>query len=165
MPMDLDAAEAQVLAIIAQRALGFEDGRRVAPNDQLWAMQRLQTVRQALKDRDEDTRRHAVAVEQQQRDAELRERQVALAAEASREQLRLEEHRLLLDAQRIEVERALVIVRAFEAVAAGGPDAHRLLPVVQALGERLLGGKPLPDLAIECEDAVPLRLIDAETAR
>lgn len=151
----LSAAEQQLLQQLTQLANGMDpqDGhRKVALAERLEAGNRLRFFREKMeleqRRRTEVDRQHKIQAAQQ-----------TLQEGQQRHQEDLDQSRLMLEAelerrkldqvdQRIEIEKAEVIVRALEA-AARNPELIALTQVVSEMSHRLLGGEVLPALALE----------------
>lgn len=140
-----DPVEREILRELSERARGWDAyGRRISNEEQARAVDQFT----AIKGRQEQRR-----LEREHLNADLQrvayETEKAQAeAEKLRVEAEIERERIELEGQRLQVERANVVVRALEAVASGKMPMEKLLPFVQELGSRLLGGDRLP-LAIE----------------
>lgn len=84
----------------------------------------------------------AAATEESRRvsDEKMQAQRLEAEAAARAKEMDLERERLRIEAEKVEAQKAEILVRALEAVARGGPQAlEQLGSYVQSLGARLIG--------------------------
>ena len=91
----------------------------------------------------EGDRDHLLTEDQQGHSQEMDKTKLQIEAAKVHASIEVENQRLVLEAERIEVAKAEVIVRALEA-AARNPELLQLTEVVKEMSWRLLGGEVLP---------------------
>jgi hypothetical protein len=154
MSNSTDAARAQQLQQLTQLANGqHPEGGKVTLQQRMWAGEQLRKIvaEQEAADRAvrEADRSHDLTSDQQGHAQELDRAKLQLAAHQEEQQRKLtetlEQRKLDLEADRIEVSKAEVVLRALE-IAARNPELSQLTQVVGELSYRLLGGEPLPTM-------------------
>lgn len=137
-----DPVESQVLLHLGKLAQGFDPryGGAISQADQMEAGRRYVTLREQQRDRlavrEAASREHELAqqVQNQSHDVTTKRLQIEVA---------IEHRKLDLEAERVEVAKAEVMLRAME-MAARNPDLKQLTDVVQEMSFRLLGREALP---------------------
>lgn len=137
--------DVRMLADLRRLAEGVDAfGNRVDRSTQLAAIQQYQQI-QELKGRryieqcrqEDEAKLLAAQAEATRRDSETK-------AEVERRRVAVEEQRLRLEAtqlgERLQIEKAEVLVKALQVAVNGGIDPSQLLIAIQALGDRLLPG-------------------------
>jgi hypothetical protein len=144
MPHDpADAARQQQIQQLTQLANGLSPvGDKVSMQQRLWAGEQLRKIalEQAAEQRrqEEVDRTHGLEEDKQRHTEDLDQSRLMLEAELERRKLDQED-------DRIEVQKAEVVLRALE-IAARNPELTQLTQVVGELSFRLLGGESLPNL-------------------
>jgi hypothetical protein len=152
--MSIDAAMQQQIQQLTQLANGQNpEGGKVTMQQRLWAGEQLRKI--ALQQEEERRRREEIdrTHEQdvgQQAHAQFMDKDRLRVEEAElHSRLELEgtvaERTLQLEAERIEIAKAEVVLRALE-IAARNPELRQLTQVVGELSYRLLGGEALPPM-------------------
>jgi len=163
--------DARMLAELRQLANGYDAyGNRIDQATQMNAIQQYQQI-QELKGRRhiEEARREDMA-KLTAAQAEVMRRDSETKAEVERRRVAIEEKRLQLDGhqvmERLQIEKADVLVRALQVAVDGGVDPNQLLLAIQNLGERLLpptvpndrllsGPSPATPEPLQIETSVP----------
>ncbi len=138
-----DAARQQQIQQLTQLANGLSPvGEPVTMQQRLWAGEQLRKIQleQAAEQRrrEEVDRVHGLEEDKQRHSEDLDKSRLMLEAELERRKLDQED-------DRIEVQKAEVVLRALE-IAARNPELKQLSQVVGELSFRLLGGEALPNL-------------------
>lgn len=144
MSKPLDATEQRILQNLQSLIGGLNPvGGKVGPAEQRAAEQQYLALKQRDASEDAWHRKQAAEEKGQQHQQGLLDRQHNLESTKAEASDAVEHRKLDLEAERIEVAKAEVVLRALE-IAARNPDIKQLGNVVQELSFRLLGGEVLP---------------------
>jgi len=150
--MSIEAATQQQIQQLTQLANGMNpEGGQVTLQQRLWAGEQLRKIK--AEQEVETRRRHEVDRIQAQSEDQQRHKQaldkdtLQLQAEQASARLHLEatieSRKLDLEAERVEIAKAEVVLRALE-IAARNPNLKQLTEVVGEMSFRLLGGEMMP---------------------
>ena len=118
-------------------------GGKVSPEMQRDAENRYLALKQHQASQEAWYLKQAADEQGQQHEQGLKDRQHLLEVDKARSAVEVEHRKLDLEAERIEVAKAEVIVKALEA-ASRHPELAQLTDVVKEVSHRLLGGGALP---------------------
>jgi hypothetical protein len=147
MPDDpiLKASLQQLSAIVG--GMNPQGGPPPSMADRLAAGDRYRQIKERIdaeaRRQVEGDRDHLLTEDQQGHSQEMDKTKLQIEAAKVHASIEVENQRLVLEAERIEVAKAEVIVRALEA-AARNPELLQLTEVVKEMSWRLLGGEVLP---------------------
>jgi hypothetical protein len=101
----------------------------------------------------EQLKKNKAAEEERLRVAELEEERLRLETERQAATILVETRRLEIEAERVQIQKAEVVVKLLEVAQRGGVDGQQLLSAVLGLSDRLLPGSA---------DLVPSRLLEVK---
>ena len=150
MPRPLDPVEQAMLQNLRTMAGGMDPatGMSLSSHDRIQAAERYTAFLQKLESIDAWHEKQRLEEEKQKHGQAMEEGRLQLDGSKVNIDARHEDRRIDLEYEKLQVQKAEVVIRALE-IAARNPDLLQLTGVVKELSLRLLGGEVVPSLALE----------------
>ncbi len=123
-------------------------GRNLTADERIHAGERYSELLRRKESAEAWHLNHTLGEDKQKHDQQMEEERLKLDVAKLDIDAHNETRRIDLEFERLEIQKAEVIVRAIEA-AARNPELTQLLGVVKEMSYRLLGGEVLPTMQIE----------------
>lgn len=150
-PRDLDATELALLQTLKAMVGGMDPTnpyRGLTADERIAAGERYSELLRRKESAEAWHLNHTLGEDKQKHDQQMTEERLKLEVAKLDIDAHNETRRIDLEFERLEVQKAEVIIRAIE-VAARNPEMTQLLGVVKEMSYRLLGGEALPAMQIE----------------
>ena len=150
MPRPLDPVEQAMLQNLRSMAGGMDPatGMSLSSHVRIEAAEKYTTFLQRMESVDAWYEKQRLEEEKQKHGQLMEEGRLHLDNTKVDIDARHEDRRIDLEYERLQIQKAEVVIRALE-IAARNPDLLQLTNVIKELSLRLLGGEAVPSLAIE----------------